>query len=219
MNTARRRPMAKACPAPRRPGEGEQPGRRVGENHRPHRRTARLSLPACAANELGAAKAGDETFKTLTGLHRRRLLPEHHPLPAHARIHRTKRRGGRPQRRHLGDRIRPRQGAASSTRKREPTLTQLGSEGSGQVQFKGIGGIAANSKGDVYVTDSGNARVQELGPSGEYIRSFGSNALHGGQLLDPTAIAIDGSGNVWVLNPVGASGDRIVEFSALKEQN
>ncbi len=91
--------------------------------------------------------------------------------------------------------------------------TQLGSEGSGLVQFKGIGGIAANSKGDVYVTDSGNARVQELGPSGEYIRSFGSNALHGGQLLDPTAIAIDGSGNVWVLNAVGSSGDRIVEFS------
>ena len=62
-------------------------------------------------------------------------------------------------------------------------LRQFGSEGSGEGQFKGIGAIAANSAGDVYVTEPGNHRVQEFGPAGEHLRSFGSSTLKGGKLL------------------------------------
>ena len=46
-------------------------------------------------------------------------------------------------------------------------------------------------------------------------RSFGSSAPGSGQLLSPTAVAIDESGDVWVLNgKEAAEGGRIVEFSA-----
>ena len=94
-------------------------------------------------------------------------------------------------------------------------VRQIGSEGSGESQFKGIGGIATNSSGDVYVTDTGNDRVQEFSSSGAHLATFGSSAPGNGQLLSPTAVAIDSSGNVWVLNGIGAQeGGRIVEFSA-----
>jgi len=57
--------------------------------------------------------------------------------------------------------------------------------------------------------------VQEFGPSGEHLRTFGSYIFPSGQLLYPTAIAVDSSGNVWVLNPYGGpAGDRVVEFSS-----
>ena len=94
-------------------------------------------------------------------------------------------------------------------------VRQIGSEGSGESQFKGIGGLATNSSGDLYVTDIGNDRVQEFSSSGAHLATFGSSAPGNGQLLSPGAIAVDASGNVWVLNGIGAQeGGRIVEFSS-----
>ena len=94
-------------------------------------------------------------------------------------------------------------------------VRQIGSEGSGESQFKGIGGLATNSSGDLYVTDTGNDRVQEFSSTGAHLASFGSSAPGNGQLLSPTAVAIDSSANVWVLNGTGAQeGGRIVEFSS-----
>jgi sugar lactone lactonase YvrE len=92
--------------------------------------------------------------------------------------------------------------------KRE-NVRQFGSEGTGEGQFKGIGGIAANSSGDVYV--SGSDRVQEFSPSGEYLRQFGSPGSGNGQFLSPSGIAVDGSGNVWVLDKLNY---RVQEFSS-----
>ena len=95
-------------------------------------------------------------------------------------------------------------------------LRQWGEAGSGEGQFNGIGGIATNSSGDLYVSDEGNNRIQEFGPSGEYLRSFGGGTiLTPGPLSLPAAIAVDSSGNVWVLNAYGSpEGGRIAEFSA-----
>ena len=63
-------------------------------------------------------------------------------------------------------------------------LRQFGEEGSGQGQFKGIGGIATNSSGDLYVIDTGNGRVQEFSPEGKYITQFATP--------NANAIAVDG---------------------------
>ncbi len=94
-------------------------------------------------------------------------------------------------------------------------VRQFGSEGSGEGQFKGIGGLASDASGDIYVTDTGNNRVEEFSSSGTLIRSFGSSAPGSGQLLSPGAVAIDESGDVWVLNGSSAQeGGRIVEFSS-----
>ncbi len=167
-----------------------------------------------AANGIGAAQAGDETFKTLTGCTVEGFCQSitHYESP-HAAFTGPNALALDPS----GD-LWVADSAADQLIKLNPertkALVQLGSEGSGQGQFKGISAIATSSAGDLYAADSGNARIQEFGPAGEFIRSFGSSALKGGQLLAPSAIAIDASGNVWVLNPAGASGDRIVEFSA-----
>ncbi len=64
-------------------------------------------------------------------------------------------------------------------------LRQFGSEGTGEGQFKGIGGIATNASGDVYVIDTANHRMQEFSPTGTYITQFGSRPGNG-QFVDPT---------------------------------
>ena len=57
--------------------------------------------------------------------------------------------------------------------------------------------------------------MQEFSSSGTFLKAFGSSAAGNGQLLSPGAVAIDASGNVWVLNGIGAqAGGRIVEFSS-----
>ena len=43
-------------------------------------------------------------------------------------------------------------------------VRQIGSEGTAWRQFKGIGGIATDSSGDVFVSDTGNNRIQEFSP-------------------------------------------------------
>jgi Subtilase family/NHL repeat len=94
-------------------------------------------------------------------------------------------------------------------------VRQVGSEGSGEGQFKGIGGVASDGSGDIYVSDSGNGRVQEFSSAGAFLKAFGSSAPGAGQLIAPGAVAIDQSGDVWVLNGRAAQeGGRIVEFSA-----
>jgi DNA-binding beta-propeller fold protein YncE len=93
-------------------------------------------------------------------------------------------------------------------------LRQFGVEGVGGGQYEGIAsngiaGIAANSSGDVYVT--GSDRVQEFSPTGEFLRQWGSPGSGNGQFLFPYGIAVDSSGNVWVLDTFNY---RVQEFSA-----
>jgi len=90
-------------------------------------------------------------------------------------------------------------------------LRQVGSEGTGKYQFRGIRGIAVNEQGDVYVSDYGNDRVQEFSPTGLFMMQFGTAGTGAGQLIEPTGIAVDSSGDVWVLNTYGVP---VQEFSA-----
>src|SRR5262249_31496705 len=69
-------------------------------------------------------------------------------------------------------------------------LCRFGSTGSGPGQFQAPVGVAVNqSTGDVYVADSGNARVQKFDATGTFIAALGA-----GQLSNPTSIAVDSSG-------------------------
>jgi YD repeat-containing protein len=110
-------------------------------------------------------------------------------------------------------------------------LSSFGSKGTGNAQFEQPWGIAVNkSTGNIYVTDSTNDRVQELSSSGAFIRAWGFGVSDGkaefevcassckagisgsgsGQFSDPLGIAIDSSGNVWV---VDSGNNRVEEFS------
>ena len=60
------------------------------------------------------------------------------------------------------------------------------------------GKIAVGPDGKVYVSDSGNARVQVFTPQGRFIRQFGSFGSGKGQFLHPFDLAVDEAGNVYV---------------------
>jgi DNA-binding beta-propeller fold protein YncE len=58
--------------------------------------------------------------------------------------------------------------------------------------------IAVGSDGKVYVSDSGNARVQVFTPTGRFLRQFGSFGNGKGEFLSPYDLVVDGAGSVYV---------------------
>jgi hypothetical protein len=113
------------------------------------------------------------------------------------------------------------------------SVSSFGSQGSGAGQLNAPAGVAIQPQsGDVYITDSGNARVDEFGPSGNFIAAFGWGVADGraqaevctsscqtgipgsgpGQLSRPTSIAFGvpggpAAGKVFV----GDAGNNVVE--------
>jgi DNA-binding beta-propeller fold protein YncE len=88
-------------------------------------------------------------------------------------------------------------------------LRRWGKPGAGPGEFKFISGdptdptdvagrIAVGRTGMVYVSDSGNSRVQVFTPQGRFIRQFGSYGSGKGQFFFPAGLVVDGSGNVYV---------------------
>jgi sugar lactone lactonase YvrE len=68
----------------------------------------------------------------------------------------------------------------------------FGRRGSGPGRFDGPTGVAVRN-GSVYVADSNNSRVEIFDASGNFQAQFGS-----GQLIEPSAVAVDGQGNIYV---------------------
>lgn len=56
----------------------------------------------------------------------------------------------------------------------------------------------AVADGEIYVTDTGNERVQVFASDGTFLRAFGGYGSEPGKLLEPVGIAIGPDGNVWV---------------------
>ena len=88
-------------------------------------------------------------------------------------------------------------------------LRRWGKPGSGPGEFRFIsvdptnpadvhGDIAVGPAGEVYVSDSGNARVQMFTPDGRFIRQFGSEGSGKGQFLQLYHVVVDSAGNVYV---------------------
>jgi sugar lactone lactonase YvrE len=83
----------------------------------------------------------------------------------------------------------------------------------GSGQLSAAGATAFDSKGNLYVVDLNNNRVMEYSAQYRFIRQFGlGGATYGllggatdgilGQLVNPQAIAVDASGNLYVFNGV-----------------
>ncbi len=75
-----------------------------------------------------------------------------------------------------------------------------GGTGSGLGEFSGIGGIAVDDSGWVYVADIGNNRVQVFREDGEYVASWGTPGSGPCKFNAPLDVAIDGTANVYVLD-------------------
>lgn len=80
------------------------------------------------------------------------------------------------------------------------TVSEWGTRGSGNGQFESVTGIATDSTGNVYVSDTVNNRIQKFTSSGTFLTKWGTRGGGNGQFNSPTQIAIDSSGNVFVLD-------------------
>jgi serine/threonine protein kinase, bacterial len=70
--------------------------------------------------------------------------------------------------------------------------------GSGPGQFEGPSGIGVDSRGNVYVADTGNNRVQQLSPDGIPLNSWGKLGNSNGQFTDPSNLVVTHHGAIWV---------------------
>ncbi|HOT93424.1 MAG TPA: TIGR03663 family protein [Anaerolineae bacterium] len=68
----------------------------------------------------------------------------------------------------------------------------------GYGRFYGPRGIAIGPMGMVYVTDTGNKRVQVFDADGNFLRQFGGSGSWVGQMNEPVGIAVDVEGTVYI---------------------
>jgi DNA-binding beta-propeller fold protein YncE len=86
-----------------------------------------------------------------------------------------------------------------------------GGLGTGGGQFDSPHGIAADSAGNIFITDTNNGRIEKFSATGTFITSIGSKGAGLGQFGDPNGIRIDKAGNIYVAE---ASNHRIQKLSA-----
>jgi uncharacterized protein (TIGR03663 family) len=74
----------------------------------------------------------------------------------------------------------------------------IGSPGDGDGQLNDPRGIAVDSKGNLYVADTGNHRIVVFGADGKPLRTIGSLGSGDGQFNEPRGIAVDSADNLYV---------------------
>src|SRR5271157_602317 len=110
----------------------------------------------------------------------------------------------------------------------------FGTQGTGVGQFYGPSGIALDSAGRIYITDTYNDRIVRIDDmNGTNWTSFGGYGAGVGQFASPQSISIDPTGHIWVLDngngrlirmddmngtnwiTVGSGGSGVGQFGAL----
>jgi streptogramin lyase len=100
-----------------------------------------------------------------------------------------------------------------------PTLVRtVGGPGAGNGQFSTPLGIALDPSGDVWVTDTGNDRVEEFNSTGTYLRQAGSAGDGNAQFSYPRGIAADPSGDVWVADSYDDRVEKLTPAGAYSAQ-
>jgi hypothetical protein len=75
-------------------------------------------------------------------------------------------------------------------------IKDIGSDGSGNSQFKFPEGIDTDEAGNLYVVDTLNHRLQKFDKNGNFLLSFGSQGFGNGQFIYPLAISVDKNYNL-----------------------
>ncbi|MGQ0811159.1 MAG: 6-bladed beta-propeller, partial [Nitrospiraceae bacterium] len=81
-------------------------------------------------------------------------------------------------------------------------------------QLRSPWGIAVDSAGDVYITDTGNHRVQKFDREGNFITQWGGFGNQEGQFNFPYGIVVDARGSIFV---VDSSNTRVQQFMPADE--
>ena len=87
------------------------------------------------------------------------------------------------------------------------TTQAVGAEG----QFWGPRDVAIDAQGDIYVTDTGNKRVQKFSPEGEFLGQWGGVGIELGQMDEPIGIAISSGGHIYIAD---TWNQRVQKFSS-----
>jgi RHS repeat-associated protein len=86
----------------------------------------------------------------------------------------------------------------------------FGTYGSGNGQFNDPADVAVDAKGNLYVADKANNRIEKFNEAGEYVSKFGSAGSGNGQFNQPVAVAIDAVGSIWVADK---ANNRVQKFN------
>ncbi len=87
----------------------------------------------------------------------------------------------------------------------------FGGPGSGNGQFAEPRGLASDARGNLYVADTKNNRIQAFDSSGNFLRAFGRKGGGDGELNEPCGVTVDSDGEIWVAD---TWNHRIVHFSS-----
>ena len=86
--------------------------------------------------------------------------------------------------------------------------------------FWGPRSIQISSSGEVFVTDTGNKRIQVFSLDGNFLRMFGGAGTAPGQFNEQVGLALDSQGNVWVadtwnnrVQKLSPEGQPLAQFS------
>jgi uncharacterized protein (TIGR03663 family) len=79
-----------------------------------------------------------------------------------------------------------------------PATREWGAAGTGRGQFAEPRGLAADARGNLYVADTKNSRIQVFDGTGQFVREFGSKGPGDGQFNEPCGVAVDPQGEIWV---------------------
>jgi NHL repeat len=82
-----------------------------------------------------------------------------------------------------------------------------GGKGTDNGQFDSPTGIAVDNKGNIFVADTGNGRIEKFSPTGVFLNSVGRQGTGYGQLGAPNGIAIDKANNIYVAD----AGNHVLE--------
>jgi len=88
--------------------------------------------------------------------------------------------------------------------------SSFGTSGAETGQFNHPADVAQDAKGNLWVPDKANNRIEEFNEAGESPKAFGSSGSTGGKLSSPSALVVDSKGNVWVAD---TANTRVEEFS------
>ena len=91
-------------------------------------------------------------------------------------------------------------------------ISQWGTEGSGEGEFKQPNGVAVALDGSVYVSDSNNSRIQKFTGDGVFVSQWGTEGSgNEGQIDYPSGITVSSDGSVYVAD---AHSHLIQKFTA-----
>jgi hypothetical protein len=92
------------------------------------------------------------------------------------------------------------------------------------VAFNYLSDVAVDKDGNIYILDSGNARIQKFGPGGQYVATIGRKGQGPGEFVMPDSLDIDKDGNLVVADSAQArihviiGGGKDVRSVVVKEE-